>query len=65
MKLFVSGLWPNFWTCHRDSTGVGVAHGKVLGLGSSLPSTIWMSKGLCRTVLAPNWLWRVGSSSCP
>ena len=27
MKLFASGLWPSFWTCHVDFTGVGVASG--------------------------------------
>ena len=26
MKLFASGLQPSFWTCHIDSTRVGVAH---------------------------------------
>jgi hypothetical protein len=25
MKLFASGRLPSFWTCHADSTGVGVA----------------------------------------
>jgi hypothetical protein len=25
MKLFASGLQPSFWTCHADSTGVGMA----------------------------------------
>jgi hypothetical protein len=25
VKLFASGLWPSFWACHTDFTGVGVA----------------------------------------
>ena len=33
------------------------------GLGSSLPGTTWMSRGLCRTVLATHWLWRATSNS--
>ena len=40
MKLFASGLWPSFWTCHADSTGVGVA--TIVLLPSASYLTIWL-----------------------
>lgn len=43
MKLFASGLWSSFWTCHTDFTRVGVA-GDVVFLREELDNFLSSTK---------------------
>jgi hypothetical protein len=51
MKLCASGLQPNFWTCHVDSTGEGMAFSPFLYFRQcSRMSHLDMARDLRRTL---------------